>query len=675
MKTIVWLSVMSAQLFCLTSSYGEEATQNIVTPRSDGTTAFSIYGGAGDSGYQRVAGLGFSYIFPSVTWYTDHSWLKSKAERVHADGLKLIPSYAAAYDGYGDEPSEFAKQHPQWWEVRRDGTLVNSGTQVGLSFGVPQVREHKVAVFARNIREYDLDGILLDYTRMFDRNCGYHPSIVDAFKAETGRDPHKIPNDDPQWVRFRAQFVTMFVRELRREADVIAAERGRPVELLACVNPDPEECLQRVKQDWQTWVDEGLVQGVVTMVYDHDPNVTIDKVRIANEACRGKVWHMPMIAPYDWFLTTDELLIDASLKCLKTGTGALAFYREDYIDKYGLWDAIAEVSRWTAEDIAGMKVNYVRNPGFELEMENWADGGNPGVSRVEQADEARTGESALRIAGSGELRQIITAGLPDHAASMSISCWVKADSTAQPGGVYIDASVNAGKGKESYYRVPINLSEPGEWQRVEVSLPLDDSLELNHIIFGLVAEGVSTHITVDDFAVSLGDEPVASESDYAITARQASMNWRPAGDNLLRGQVITGSSFWEAGTEYENAIDGDLSRENYGYGAVWVSQRPAENQWILISLPAAKPINQVRILNNASQSAYRTLRYQVELSADGKVFRKVAEGTLPDEGDTWTENTFPTLTAKYIRFTGLTGYNLEYAVGIQEIEAYGPEQR
>ena len=678
MKCTIWESVIAALVLIGAGVNAEAKTLETITPSADGTTVLALYGGSGAESYQQAVDLGFTYIIPSVSWYTDHDWMKGKTEQAHADGLKVCPSYGSAYDGYGDDHSEFARQHPQWWGVRRNGNKTNKDAHVGLSFGVPEVRQHKVAVFAKRIRDYDLDGITLDYTRMFDRTCGYHPSIVDAFRAKTGRNPHEISNDDPQWVRFRAGYVTMFVRALRKEADVIAAERGRPVELLACVNPDPKECLDRAKQDWQTWVDEGLVNGVVTMVYDHDPNVSIEKVRIANEACRGKVWHMPMIAPYDWFLTTDELLLDASLKCLKTGTGALAFYRDDYISKYEQWDAVAEVSRWTADEIAQMSVNYVRNPGFELAMENWADGGSAGVQRVKQTDQARTGESAVRISGPGELRQIIGQGLPDHAASLTISFWVKTDSPDLAKDLFIDVSVNAIKGKskfkESYFRVPVSLTGGSDWQPVKADLPLDVGLTLNHVLFGIVAESGAVDLIVDDIAVSLGDEPIDADGNYAISARQASANWQPATDNLLRGQTVTGSSFWEAGTEYDNAIDGDMSTENYGYGAVWVSQRPAENQWILINLPAAKPINTVRILNNASQSAYRTRTYRVELSPDGKVFRKVASGTMPDEGTTWTESTFSPLTAKYLRFTGITGFNLEYAVGIQEIEAYGPEQ-
>ncbi|MDC0935681.1 family 10 glycosylhydrolase [Pirellulales bacterium] len=676
MKRELWITLaMTASSFSGVSVLAESGPALQTSPSPMGKPMLGIYGGAGNESYRQAVDLGFTYIFPAVHWYADHSWIKGKVQQAHADGLKVCPSYGTAGDGYGDDHTEFFKQHPEWREVRQDGSKTDKGAHVGLSFGVSEVRKHKIDTFIKYIREYDLDGILLDYTRMFDRTCGYHPSIVEAFKAKTGRDPREFANSDPQWVRFRAEIVTTFVRELRKEADALGAERGRPVELLACVDPDPNERLFSVLQDWQTWVEEGLIQGVVTMVYHHDPNETIEKVRVANEVCRGKVWHMPMIAPYHYYLTTEELLIDASLKCLKTGTGALAFYRDDYISKYDLWDAIAEVASWTDDDVAQMKVNYVRNPGFELAMENWADGGNTRIERVEQAELARTGNTAVRFSGPGGLRQIIERGLPSNMNSLTVSCWIKAETPPGDGQLFIDVCTNAGRGKESNFRVPVTLKQASDWQRVEARLPLDASRPLNLLMIGIVSESASDNFYVDDFAASLGEESVKPTNDYAISPRRASANWNPASDNLLRGQAVTGSSYWEAGTECDNAVDGDLSREQYGYGAVWVSQRPAEDQWILISLPAAKTINGIRVLNNASQSAYRTREYHVEVSADGRAFRTVAEGTLPDEGDTWTESTFKKTKAKYIRFNGISGYNREYAVGIQEIEAYGPGKR
>ena len=45
---------------------------------------------------------------------------------------------------------------------------------------------------------------------------------------------------------------------------------------------------------------------------------------------------------------------------------------------------------------------------------------------------------------------------------------------------------------------------------------------------------------------------------------------------------------------------------------------------------------------------------------------------LPDDGHRWTVVNIRPTAARYIKFTGLTGYNLDYAVGLKEIEVYAP---
>ena len=636
----------------------------------DGHPLLGLYGGTGSDSFEKAVELGFDMLFPAVNWHTDHDWMKGMVERAHAHGMKVYPSYGVAYDGYGDEPTGFAAAHPAWWEVRRDGTRTSRGVHVGLSFGVPDVRAHKVNTLAGRVRDYGLDGILLDYTRMFERTCGYHPLIVEAFKEKTGRDPHLLSFDDPAWVRFRARYVTRFVRELREAVDRVGAERDRPVGLLACVGPEPVKALKRSMQDWQTWVDEGLVDGVVSMVYHHDPNETLRQVQIANAACRGKVWHMPMIAPYDWFLTTDELVIDASLKCLKTGTGAVAFYRDDYIFTYGLWDAIEQVGQWTDADIAARPINYLRNPGFELGMENWAAGSGEQVERVEVGQ-----GNAVRFTGPGELRQIIDRGFIGGGGHFQATLRAKADVLSSGAAAFLDISANHGEGKEDYFRVPITLSPDGQWQPFSVSLPIVDTGDINWLIAGVVTEGNGLEVVLDDLAIGFDATEPEDAAAYELSAEQAVQNWRP-GDNLARGQCVVGSSFWEKGFEYDNAVDGQIaSRDEYARDVAWHSQRPAENQWIVVALPAPKRIDKVRILNSVAEQAYRTHAYRIELSLDGQRYQPVAEGVLPNDCVTWTEAAFPPQRAKYLRFTGVTGFVREYAVGVSEIEVFGPRRR
>ena len=44
---------------------------------------------------------------------------------------------------------------------------------------------------------------------------GYEDIIVNAFEQEHGKSPFDLPNDDPDWLQFRADYVTRFMVEAR----------------------------------------------------------------------------------------------------------------------------------------------------------------------------------------------------------------------------------------------------------------------------------------------------------------------------------------------------------------------------------------------------------------------------------------------------------------------------
>ena len=76
------------------------------------------------------------------------------------------------------------------------------------------------------------------------------------------------------------------------------------------------------------------------------------------------------------------------------------------------------------------------------------------------------------------------------------------------------------------------------------------------------------------------------------------------------------------------------------------------------------------MLNNASIYYYRTKDYKVEVSVDDAKYTEVARGTLPNDGDIWTEVSFPPVPARYIRFTGIEGYHLPGTAGLMELQVY-----
>ena len=628
----------------------------------------AVYGGTGDNTQQKAIESGVDVLFPSIAWYEPNLFMNNIVKKVRAHGIKVYPSLAVAYDGYQQKHHAFAKRHPEYWEKWKDGRLINSGSQVGLSWGHPEVRAYKVRTIARLVKTSDVDGILLDYCRYFGQTAGYADVIVAAFRTQFGKDPCELAPGDPQWIRFRANYVTQFITELRSALDQI----DKNLEIIACVNPDPQECLNRAMQDWATWLDRGLISRVVTMIYERDTNNTLQKVMIANKAIRGRVPHMPMIAPYGGNLMTPSMLRDGSLKCLVTGTRAVGFYRSDSIFKYHLWDTVAEVAQWNLSDINKRPANYLLNADFENNLENWAVGDGSGID-VNQGN-AKTNKQSLRMRfpGHRSIRQLVDRGFLKGKQVLRLSLWMDSSHLSPDASISIEISINSQNGKEDFFRIPVETSAQTGWRRVDAQVPLGDSQQLNLIIAGITATAQKGELLIDGMMLNLLESSQHKKPLFNAAGHVAVTTSKNRNRNLARGQIVKGSSFWANGYGYDNAVDGALGSANYGKGAAWHSQRPAREQWIKIYLPSIEQIGRLRMLNASSESAYRTREYKVEVSTNDHDYTEVARGVLPDDGHRWTVVNIRPIAARYIKFTGLTGYNLDYAVGLKEIEVYAP---
>ena len=176
-----------------------------------------------------------------------------------------------------------------WLTAARDGT---KKFPVGyfLDPGHPAAQSHLVSVCLDIVRRYDVDGIHLDYIRYPETegpatprgaDVGYNPVSVARFQRATDRTDVPAP-DDEAWIRWRRQQVTQLVRRISIEARAIkprvtvsaaAIAWGRPPASLADFqNAAP---MQRVFQNWQGWLAEGLLDLAVPMNYarEHDERV------------------------------------------------------------------------------------------------------------------------------------------------------------------------------------------------------------------------------------------------------------------------------------------------------------------------------------------------------------------------------------------------------------------
>ncbi len=225
------------------------------------------------------------------------SLLKRRISEAHAAGLRVdaysILGLAGVWQGsrhqvprviepVGRVP-RFAVEHPEFMSKARDGRSWLDwdvgepvlGYDVGyLALAHPEVRAYVRRELVAFARDFGADGVQLEFLPVLAAGesvwpLGYDEPALAEFRRRFGVDPRSQPADDPAWARLRADYVTEFFRELRRDLDAL----GRPVEVAAATEgiwARPDEAY-RLGLDWPAWVEEGLVDALYPRFFLDDP--------------------------------------------------------------------------------------------------------------------------------------------------------------------------------------------------------------------------------------------------------------------------------------------------------------------------------------------------------------------------------------------------------------------
>ncbi len=177
--------------------------------------------------------------------------------------------------------------HPDWFMADLGGRSSASYSReeceaagiVGatLSPAVPGVRSRLSSICAELASEYDIDGIHLDYIRYPNASFGFESEARAGFFLATGVDPvalypgsgrsrPSISGMEDVWLDYRTSLVTGTVRAVRA-----ALRSAAPDVTLSCaVMADPGSALRDYSCDWQSWLEDGLVDFVCPMAYTAD---------------------------------------------------------------------------------------------------------------------------------------------------------------------------------------------------------------------------------------------------------------------------------------------------------------------------------------------------------------------------------------------------------------------
>ena len=164
----------------------------------------------------------------------------------------------------------------------------------------PEVNPYLLSVYSEIINSYNIDGIHLDYIRFQDEVYGYNKSGMAVFENIYDINPRDIVRGiiSPRfgwsqefvdsmyvaWDKFRRDAVTELVRNIYHEVH----KPGHNIKLSAAVKPHIIDAKYRWYQEWDKWVQKGIIDFVVPMNYfkeirDFNNSVQIMKSNLAQD--------------------------------------------------------------------------------------------------------------------------------------------------------------------------------------------------------------------------------------------------------------------------------------------------------------------------------------------------------------------------------------------------------
>ncbi len=174
---------------------------------------------------------------------------------------------------YVGKSSEVYQLHGNEW-----GNRTFAGDPGGfLDPGVPAARDYTHEVFMAVVRNYNIDGIHMDFVRYPDGgDWGYSQAALDRYNRATAHTGKPKP-DDPGWEQWRRDQLTTFVRELHEDI-VKSWPRVKLSGALIAYGKGPESdeewrrsrTYTEVYQDWAGWLANGYLDLGLPMNYDRD---------------------------------------------------------------------------------------------------------------------------------------------------------------------------------------------------------------------------------------------------------------------------------------------------------------------------------------------------------------------------------------------------------------------
>lgn len=197
------------------------------------------------------------------------------------------------YGGPPEDPNHVWNTHgpdvsdEETWVTKGYDGSVGNHMQPYLDLGHPDAVNHVVNMVTDIVKNYDVDGVHLDYIRYPENPggrptgwYGYNPTSLERFQQETGRTDVPEPGD-AEWLEWKVEQVNNAVKRIYLETMAIDSEVHLTAAVVSWGFDDPRttdwwimDPVQRAHQNWKKWVQEGYLDFVFVMNYDSDADPT-----------------------------------------------------------------------------------------------------------------------------------------------------------------------------------------------------------------------------------------------------------------------------------------------------------------------------------------------------------------------------------------------------------------
>lgn len=181
----------------------------------------------------------------------------------------FVGGYSDYYPGDGKRGVIFDR-HPDWLAKTRSGEVrfPISGTNQAFFWMIhthPDVQRFLIDLVVEVVRRYDVPGVEFDRARYPQLDCGYDDVTKELFAKDNDGQPPPDKTDDAAWMRWRADRLNRFLKDLYREAKA-ADWRGLMTNAPVVF---PFSYVNFV-QEYPAWVRDGSLDFVSPQVYRAD---------------------------------------------------------------------------------------------------------------------------------------------------------------------------------------------------------------------------------------------------------------------------------------------------------------------------------------------------------------------------------------------------------------------